>query len=237
MSKKYSEQEVIDKYQEFVKLKSFDLLYKETFVNWKGSTTNNDISYSEILASIIMEDLSSFEAIQKVSRGACYKTDSHKMIEIDIESNRHEEQFAKRVMGMDLGKLGKVIDFQVPLKNIQKDNAGKIDLISINDEEKKVYLVELKTKYNKETLLRAILEIYTYSRVVDQGKLLSDFLKDPLDFKLVPAVVVLDSENCNPSRELIELDHGKRPRLNALASILGIELYAIKVAVNKVIPR
>lgn len=141
MGKRYDEREVINLYKDSVELKSIDQLYKKKFINWKGKTQDTDSYYSEVIASKLVEDLSIFEEITKVSRDTSYKTDSHSKIEIDLESNRHEEQFAKRVMGLDFENLGKITDFQVPLKNIRKDDSGKIDLISINDKEKKVFLI------------------------------------------------------------------------------------------------
>lgn len=72
--------------------------------------------------------------------------------------------------------IGKIIDYQTPLKNSLKDPAGKIDLLSWNKDKKQAYIIEFKVpkaddKARQETLLRCILEIETYSRILDFNKL------------------------------------------------------------------
>lgn len=76
--------------------------------------------------------------------------------------------------------LGKVLDYQIPLKDKQDDKACKMDLMSFKEDENTLYILELKvpkknTGEETETLLRSVLEIYTYSKQVDQEKLLNDF--------------------------------------------------------------
>lgn len=72
--------------------------------------------------------------------------------------------------------IGKIVDYQVPLKSRRdKENKGlgKIDLLSHNGDS--LIMLELKRFENKETLLRTVLEIYTYWKIVDRTKLLSDY--------------------------------------------------------------
>ena len=59
-------------------------------------------------------------------------------------------------------ELGEPFDFQVPLKNKQKEKYGEIDLLTYRKEEKCIYMVEAKSVRSTETALRAILEIATY---------------------------------------------------------------------------
>ena len=154
-----------------------------------------------------------------------------------------EENFAKRLTGLKLPEIGEVIDYQVPLKNTSTDKGvGKIDLISYNEETKTFHLIELKYISNKETLLRAILEVYTYSQKVDQVKLIADYIKDykfkksktikdvnPNDYNIVPSVLL--SEDCIPIKELEELARGLRPKLKALTLALGVNIYKIAIDV------
>ena len=69
--------------------------------------------------------------------------------------------------------IGKIIDYQTPLNNKQCDNAGKIDLLSVKDD--KLYVLELKKEDSEETMLRCVLEGYTYLKTVDLQKLISNF--------------------------------------------------------------
>ena len=72
-------------------------------------------------------------------------------------------------------KLGEILDYQVPLKDKKNTKAGKIDLISYNENENKLYLIELKNDFSKESLLRCALEIITYSKQIDIERLKKDF--------------------------------------------------------------
>ena len=62
--------------------------------------------------------------------------------------------------------FGKILDYQVPLKNKSTDKGlGKIDLISVKESSKPgtkiIYFLELKKDNSKETLLRCLLEVYS----------------------------------------------------------------------------
>ena len=62
-------------------------------------------------------------------------------------------------------------DYQIPLNDERKDKLGDVDLVSYNEKTKTLFLIELKYKRNKETLLRASLEIFTYYKSADIDKL------------------------------------------------------------------
>ena len=97
------------------------------------------------------------------------------------KSGREEEIIAMKLFdfSQNQGKvfdiIGKIIDYQTPLKDIQTDKVGKIDLLAYNENEKTLRILELKKPDNKETMLRCVLEAYTYLKVVDKAKLLKDF--------------------------------------------------------------
>ena len=73
--------------------------------------------------------------------------------------------------------IGKILDYQTPLKNKQGDEAGKIDLLAYNKDSDTgiLRILELKKADSDETMLRCVLEAYTYLRIVDKAKLLKDF--------------------------------------------------------------
>jgi len=87
--------------------------------------------------------------------------------------------------------IGKILDYQVPLKDVQGTKAGKIDLISLKEEENVLYLIELKNNKSIETLLRCILEIMTYLKQIDGEKLKSDFGIDS-SVNIRPAILIFD---------------------------------------------
>ena len=227
------------------KLSTIEDLYNSKCVNWSGKTIDTDESYSEIISNELLRYLEEFDNILPVTRSKTYCRENHCNIEIDIcKSNRDEENFAKRITGLKLEELGLILDYQIPLKDTIADKGlGKIDLISFNDENKTLYLIELKYEGNKETLLRASLESYTYFKTVNQNKLVNDCLNNqnfilnkvynqinPTEIIVKPAVLVVPK--CNAYKELDEVESGERPKLKALALALDIKYFTIEFFIN-----
>jgi len=227
-------------------LSNIENLYKSKCVNWTGTTKDTDELYSEIIANELLRELKEFDKISTVTRNETYCRENHCNIEIDIcNSNRDEENFAKRITGLTLEGLGLIKDFQIPLKDTSADKGlGKIDLISFNEETKSVYLIELKYEGNKETLLRASLESYTYYKIVDKAKLINDCFNsqkfilnkvfnqiDPTEINVKPAVLVVPK--CNAYNELEEVELGGMPKLKALALALDIKYYTVVFYTNE----
>ncbi len=212
-------------------------LYNTKCVNWSGNVTGKDKPYSEVIAEEMLSHLKDYGKIETVERGATYIQKEHKDISIDLTSNRSEEIFAKRIAYLNIGSLGKVLDYQIPLKHTNQDEGvGKIDLISFNKEKNNLYLHELKYKGNKETLLRAILEAYTYFKIVSEKKLLEDLSEEegiPVkNVEVAPAVLV--TPFCNAFKELEEMEKGHRPHLKALADQMGMEFFKIDIRAEQV---
>ena len=107
--------------------------------------------------------------------------DSHDGKIKNEKSGREEEIIAMKLFdfSQNQGKvfdiIGKIIDYQTPLKNVQTDDVGKIDLLAYNESKKTLRILELKRPDSKETMLRCVLEAYTYLKIVDKTKLLKDF--------------------------------------------------------------
>lgn len=112
---------------------------------------------------------------KKIKRGN-YKIGSHNGTTPRETSNRKEERIALALAQKKvLNPLGEVIDYQVPLKSKQSDRAGKIDLMTFDESTGILRLIELKAPKSKETLLRCVLEIYTYYKTVDMNELLRSY--------------------------------------------------------------
>lgn len=76
---------------------------------------------------------------------------------------RREEWICRLMVGQSFDIIGKIVDYQVPLKTPgASDNSGlgKVDLLALDGDT--MYLLEVKEPNNTEPPLRAILEIYTY---------------------------------------------------------------------------
>ena len=173
MANGYTKNEIINKLEN---LKDISILYKEDFINYRGNTTDTKEKYTEVISEWLLNNINLFDNIQKITRSSSYKVETHDGKHDNSKSNRNEEIMAMEIFNQgSLNILGKILDYQTPLKNVRDDEAGKIDIVSYNKDIKTVYLLELKIEDSKETMLRCILEIYTYLKTLDGDKFLSDF--------------------------------------------------------------
>ena len=190
----YSKDEIIKKLE--VAKSEMWKFYSQDFVNYRGKTSDKEgYYYTEIIAKWLLNNIELFNDIKMISRENSYKMDSHDGKIKNDKSGREEEIIAMKLFdfSQNQGKvfdiIGKIIDYQTPLKNVQTDKAGKIDLLAYNENEKTLRILELKKPDSKETMLRCVLEAYTYLKVVDKAKLLKDFgLPENTKIKACPFV-------------------------------------------------
>lgn len=152
--------------------------YKQPFINYNGKTDDTDEYYTEVVAEFLCNNISEFvNDIPLITRETSYKTEGHDG-EFDKDTPREEERIAmemfkqsKRDLRYDF--IGDIIDYQTPLKNRRSDVAGKIDLLSYDGNT--LHILELKKPDSDESMLRCVLEGFTYMHTVDKDKLLEDF--------------------------------------------------------------
>ena len=176
----YSKDEIIKKLE--VAKSEMWKFYSQDFVNYRGKTSDKEgYYYTEIIAKWLLDNIELFNDIKMISRENSYKVDSHDGKIKNKDSRREEEIIAMKLFdfSQNQGKvfdiIGKIIDYQTPLKNVQTDDVGKIDLLAYNENEKTLRILELKKPDSKETMLRCVLEAYTYLKILDKTKLLKDF--------------------------------------------------------------
>ena len=224
----YSKDEIIKKLE--VAKSEMWKFYSQDFVNYRGKTSDKERDYyTEIIAEWLLDNIELFNDIKMISRENSYKVDSHDGKNKDKDSNREEEKIAMKLfdLSQNQGKvfdvIGKIIDYQTPLKDIQTDKAGKIDLLAYNEneEEKTLRILELKKPDSEETMLRCVLEAYTYLKVVDKDKLLKDFgLQKNTKIKACPFVFY--------GKEQYKEMQQDRKHLKDLIKKLGIEVIYLK---------
>ena len=222
----YSKDEIIKKLE--VAKSEMWKFYSQDFVNYRGKTSDKERDYyTEIIAEWLLDNIELFNDIKMISRENSYKVDSHDGKNKDKDSNREEEKIAMKLFDLseNQGKvfeiIGKIIDYQTPLKDIQTDKAGKIDLLAYNEEEKILRILELKKPDSEETMLRCVLEAYTYLKVVDKDKLLKDFgLQKNTKIKACPFVFY--------GKEQYKEMQQDRKHLKDLIKKLGIEVIYLK---------
>lgn len=176
MSITYTRQEILDRIN---KAKGeMNLFYKHGFVNYRGRTKDTKEYCTEIVAEWCCNNISLFQGIDRITRDESYKVDTHDGIPPTEDSNREEELIAMAMFRQrKLPIVGEILDYQTPLKNKQKDKAGKIDILAYDGSTLRI--LELKEPDSKETMLRCVLEGFTYLSTVNIPKLLEDFKLPP----------------------------------------------------------
>jgi hypothetical protein len=247
-----TKQELIEK----IKNTRHELLYKATVdnVTKKGGdlisnaqTRDTRETYSNIIAEYLLADTNYLNAIQQVDRLQSYRIKDHSELTKDERNflrkkERGEEWAARSFLWRtfdDDNAFGTFIDYQVPIKGVKADDAGKIDLLSYNKKHNSFYVIEFKREYNTEPLLRAVIQIYTYWKQINREKLSQDYLSlfsekpklfvdaAPQQADVRPAVLVYEGsrqyEQALNGGEVIELSR----TLGVSINFVGFQIKAI----------
>ena len=157
--------------------------YKVPIINYKGYVTDklkvNNTRYSEVIADTLVSKgyIKTWLELEPL-RPNHFDTGHHHSESVDINklqiSNRKEEILAKLLFYQrDVKDLGYIFDYQTPLKKTKDDSYGKIDLLGYNSKDKCYSIIELKYRPSgsDETLLRCVLEAYTYYKLFDLNQI------------------------------------------------------------------
>jgi hypothetical protein len=171
--------------------------------NWPSI---NSKSYLNEISDII---LNSYDAIKLDLRDLREKNfwlkDSHiGTCQIKPTKNIQEKRICRAMFNYkDLGVMGNVRDYEVPLKGISKSKHGDIDLLSIKDNE--VFIIEAKNPNTNTSIVKGILQAFTYCQLVQQVKssFFSDFNIDQGSI-LIPSVLVFNDSECGKEMRSIK---------------------------------
>ena len=124
----YTKQEIINTIISALEDKNF--IYQLDCINYKGKTSDTKEKYTEVIAEYLLNNLDILESsIDKITRSSSYKTSTHDGNVInESTSTRIEEITAKKMFGNTYPRIGKVLEYQIPLKGIQDNKEGKKDL-------------------------------------------------------------------------------------------------------------
>lgn len=213
----YTRKQIIERLEKISA--DMSLFYKSGCVNYRGRTSDTKEYYTEVIAEWLLDHLPLFEQIREITRLSPYDVDGHDGVPDNPNSNREEELIAMAMKHQGAVELvGEIIDYQTPLKNCRKDKAGKIDLLAYDG--KMLRILELKKPDSKETMLRCVLEGYTYLRTANKEKLVSDFdLPPDTAVRACPFVFQGGSQ----WKEMQQ----NRPHLKQLMAVLGCKPYYI----------
>ena len=157
--------------------------YKVPIINYKGHVSGkskvNNTRYSEVIADTLVSKgyIKTWLELEPL-RPNHFDTGHNHSESVDINklqiSNRKEEILAKLLFYQrDVKDLGYIFDYQTPLKKTKDDSYGKIDLLGYNSKDKCYSIIELKYRPSgsDETLLRCVLEAYTYYKLFDLNQI------------------------------------------------------------------
>lgn len=112
------------------------LSIKNSFINYRGKTTDTKEYFTEVIAEFLCDNITDYiNGIDCITRKSSYKTEGHDG-KYGPDSNRDEEKIAMQffIQSRDYGAsrlIGKIVDYQTPLKSSADDEAGKIDILEI----------------------------------------------------------------------------------------------------------
>ena len=137
--------------------------------------------------------------------------------------------------------IGKPVDYQVPLKNKhknkdeEKEYIGKFDLVTYKESTNELFLVEVKADNSTETALKTILEIQTYSQVVNINRLVDNLrdskgIRKNIEIKANPKIrkdIIVFANEKNTEKVTTpakELKDSSRKQLQKLVDDFNIEV-------------
>ena len=198
--------------------------YKSAIVNYKGYVKGSKDLYSEVIAETLVtdgfiKDWLNLIPVRPEHFKINHSNENEKLDALKI-TNRKEEILAKLLFCQgNIDGLGCIFDYQTPLKKIQNDSYGKIDLLGYNTDDECYSVIELKYRPSgsDETLLRCVLEAYTYYKLLDLKQIKSDVGHAGIkELKELPKynhtnkaelVILFDEKSC------IKVDGGEKTNL------------------------
>lgn len=187
--------------------------------NWKRLAGKG---YSEEIARLLIEKFEEVQVSYKGLRKSFFCIKSHRgqcQLATDI-SQLVEKRFCRALFNLgEIPLLGKVIDYEVPFKEKGESKHGDIDLLSYK--EGKLFIIEAKNIGSQESILKAILEAYVYSKLVYRSK--EQFYADfGIDSSALISPIILTFANSTSGQQLLEIQ--RYQNIRALISLIDKDL-------------
>jgi len=228
-----------------------NLIYRngEKIFNYKGSLKDHpDMYYFEYISKLMVDDFEILELIGKDTKGLRkdkpFNVDHNGVSDTTIRIKKYGDiKFSERPFAIALFNsecrfpFGKIFDYETPLKEKRESNVGEIDLLSRKNKEVNVIELKIEHPYKGETLLRAIIEAFTFTKLLNyrKEKLVEDF-KFEHDVTLRPVVLTMFDSFCSKNMEWLE--EGETPYQRKLiikmnehlndVGVLPFKFYSIK---------
>ncbi len=200
-----------------------ETFYSQKFIDYRSNTTDDNRLCTELIAEYLLRE-ENYERLNGIATQS--RTAVRKKYNMGHQGKYppNADHRSEKIIGIDLfnqckeqgtfDHIGKILDYQIPLKTQRSDPYGEIDLLSVNEDENIVYFLELKKKNAKvpATMLHCVLEAFTYYRIVDTDNLLKEFGKQGAAILIAPLVFAGDEQY----KEWVDMNNGNRPYLKAL---------------------
>ena len=260
----YTSLEGFEKYiRKLIEDEPAEKLYKdEKLKNRTGWAYNTKISFSEIAAEIMNEQFKKIsQEIKSLENEKGYFLNHDKLSKKDEEENLYppnpkgiknfqiEKWKAKSFCNIkeNVEGLGKFCYFEMPItrdsksERQTKEKEGKVDLISYKN--KNIHIIEIKKNKSRETLLRCIMEIYTYYKQLNINEVINQFNKkfNEKAEHIIPTILIYQNktkENAAPSiseiaDNLKDKYRNQRELLYKMAEDIGTKIQIFKITKDK----
>lgn len=210
--------------------------YGVGILNYEGTTADTKINLSEVIAD---ELIGNYDQVCKIGKGTLirrtkpFKRNHKGVANVAARIKRFGYlEYNEKLLAIALYNskksycLGEIFDYEVPIKEKRTDKYGRIDLVSTDAVNRSVKLIELKIKpknKNGETLLRALLEVYTYYKLISNSfdKFLEEYKLSPKDYmRFQPAI--LTEKDALSGQTLLNIKGF--PRIQALIAKMNAEI-------------
>ena len=195
--------------------------------NWASLSRKG---YSEEIAKLLLNE---FEDVKinyaGLRKNYFHLNDHYGQCQLSTNISQHvEKRFCRALFNLKkLPLLGKMLDYEVPLKEKRESKHGDIDLLSYKNG--KLFIIEAKKIGSSESVLKAILETYVYSKLVYATK--DAFYAD---FKINSGVtikpVVLTFVNSTSGQQMMEI--AQYPNIKAFIDKINDDL--VKIGIEKI---
>lgn len=222
MGKKYDRKSIENDVCKALK-EDINSFYTNSFLQYTSNLIGEDVLAVDFIAELIYSSINSFRNIGGVIRKKPFYTGTHNGTTKGGEGENEKKVAIALYNSKNTNwkSFGKIIDYEVPLKELRKSKFGKIDIIAIKNDT--IKLIELKIR--EETLLRAIIEIYTYYSLLKNTNSCERFIEDykkcgvldkGKDYKFQP--IILADENSLCGKQIKEIANGGKqwPNLHKL---------------------
>lgn len=202
-------------------LKEWESLPKDWYSIYQWKRTSRP-GYTDWISQRIEESIADIQLATAGLRQRSFRVSEHRgqaKLQTEIEQLTEKRLVRAMFNQADVPILGRVLDYEIPLKETDEAKHGDIDLLCLQSGS--ALCVEAKQPGNTESILKAILQAYAYTSLIATRR--DAFFRDfnlPPDANLTPAILTF--ANARSGQQIKGRD--EFPRLWQLTAVLNVKL-------------